>query len=111
MNDEDLAWPYLFFNREQTISSIRWLNRETLLPWTLGLLLGIMDCGIDVDKRKDAKVLAIVREQQTAIWHSIVIVDSGSLIGELMENDEGQYFVARKLKTFDEIFRHGLTRN
>jgi len=98
------AFTALFWYGPLTIEEVRWINKETFAPWSIGLLMCIMDCGINLDKRMNAEVRGNIIDADGIIADRICVYDEGRLIGELIESDiDGDFRCLKKLKTSDEM--------
>ncbi len=95
------AWSYLLHHGPQTIAEIRSLNRETLEPWTIGLLMSLLDCGIDLELRADASVVAATHFGDRVVRDVIVVRDGGKCLCRLSEGNDGEFVVEAKKKPAD----------
>lgn len=96
------AFQALLWYGPLTIAEIRWINEATFTSWSIGLLGCVIDCGLNLDKRMDAKVIGTIVEDGGVVADRIRIVDNGKMIGELIEKDsDGDFRCLRKRKEPD----------
>jgi len=96
------AFQALLWYGPLTIAEIRWVNEVTLAPWSIGLLGCVIDCGLNLDKRMNAKVIGTIVEDDGVVADRIRVVDSGELVGELIETgSDGEFRCLKKLKIPD----------
>ena len=76
----------------------------TFAPWSIGLLMCVIDCGLNLDRRMNAMIHGCMIEDGNVIADRIRVVDDGFLVGELIERDiDGDFRCLLKLKTPDEF--------
>ncbi len=98
------AFTALFWYGPLTVEDVRWINEVTFAPWSIGLLMCVIDCGLNLDRRMSAKIYGCVIEDDKVIADRIRVVDDGFLVGELIERDsDGDFLCLKKLTTPDEF--------
>lgn len=88
----DSAWLYLMMVGEITVADVRRLNRDTALPWTIGLLMALSDAGVSTDVECDAVLRAEIAETQDTVADVINCYKSGARIASIAECDEDGVF-------------------
>jgi hypothetical protein len=96
------AFSALLWYGPLTVAEVRWINLETFSAWSVGMLGAIVDCGINLDKRMNAKIHGTIVQDDGVISDRIRVIEGGKLIGELIETDiDGDFRCLKKLKVAD----------
>lgn len=76
-----------------TIEEMRRLNRDTILPWPIGVLFALRDAGVDIDAEQSAVLKHVVIQRPDAIRTAIYCRLDGKLIAVLGLGDRPDGFV------------------
>lgn len=97
------AFQALLWYGPLTIAEVRWINEVTFAPWSVGLLMCILDCGINLDRRMSAEVRGNIIDDDGVMADRIRVIDDGRMIGELIETDsDGELRCIKKLRKTDD---------
>lgn len=92
-NVSDSAWLYLMMVGESTVGEVRRLNRDTAMPWTIGLLMALLDAGVSTDAENSDILRAQISVAKDTVSDVINCYRGDQLVASVAECDEDGVFV------------------